>query len=61
MTVLSYGYWQDHFGSDPSIVGKTLALNGAVFTIVGVAPKEFFGLQPIAIPDMWIRSSNDVF
>ena len=41
MTVLSYGYWQNHFVSDPSIVEKTLALKGAVFTIVGVAPKEF--------------------
>ncbi|MGB0034122.1 MAG: ABC transporter permease [Candidatus Acidiferrales bacterium] len=59
--VLSCGYWQDDFGSDPSVVGRTLALNGAVFTIVGVAPKEFFGLQLIVIPNMWIRSSDDVF
>jgi putative ABC transport system permease protein len=61
VTVLSYGYWQDHCGSDPSTVGKMLELNGVVFTIAGVAPKEFCGLHPIAIPDMWIRSSNDVF
>jgi len=52
--VLSSAFWQAHFGSDPGIVGKTIALEGTPFTIVGVAPREFFGLQPIRIPSLWI-------
>ncbi len=43
VTVLSHGYWQRRFGSDPGIVGRTLLLNGARFTVVGVAPATFRG------------------
>jgi predicted permease len=39
--ILSNGFWQRHFGSDPDVVGKTLTLNGNNFTIVGVMPAEF--------------------
>jgi predicted permease len=41
--VLSDGYWRRQFGRDPSIVGKTVRLNGQPFTIVGVSAPEFFG------------------
>jgi predicted permease len=54
VVVLSFRFWQDHFASDPKVVGTTLARNGAPFTIVGVAQREFFGLQPIGVPDFWI-------
>jgi len=43
VTVLSYGYWQSHFGSDPAVLGKALVVNGQSMTIVGVAPKGFEG------------------
>ena len=54
VTVLSYGYWTRKFGRDPAIVGKTIALGGAPYTIVGVAPPEFFGVEPGRVPDFWI-------
>ena len=38
VTVLSHGYWQSHFGSDPAVLGKTIVVNGQTFEIVGVAP-----------------------
>ena len=38
MVVLSYRFWQRRFGGDPSIIGKTLTLNGEPQTVVGVAP-----------------------
>jgi len=41
VVVLSHGYWQDRFGSDPSIPGDTLVVNGHPMTIVGVAPQGF--------------------
>ena len=43
VTVLSYSYWQSHFGSDPAVLGQTLIVNGQSMTIVGVAPKGFEG------------------
>jgi predicted permease len=43
VTVLSYDYWQSHFGSDPGVVGKILTVNGQSMTIVGVAPRGFEG------------------
>ncbi len=39
--VLTYEFWQRHFGADPLAVGRTIALNGASVTIVGVLPKRF--------------------
>ncbi|HEX8176235.1 MAG TPA: ABC transporter permease [Pyrinomonadaceae bacterium] len=39
--ILSNGFWQRRFGSDPSVVGKTLTLNGNSFEIVGVMTPDF--------------------
>jgi len=44
--VLGYGYWQDRFGGDRSILGRTLEVNGRVRTIVGVLPPGVALLGP---------------
>ena len=41
VTILSRGLWQRRFAGDPEIIGKTIALNGENFTIVGVMPAGF--------------------
>src|SRR5579862_4191639 len=43
VTVISYQTWRDRYGSDPGIIGKTQRMNGLELTIVGVAPKDFYG------------------
>ena len=43
VAVISYGFWQRRFGGAADAVGRTLALNGVPFTIVGVTPPAFFG------------------
>ena len=43
--VLGYDYWKDKFNSDPGIVGRPVTVNGQPFTIIGVAPQGFRGLQ----------------
>jgi predicted permease len=45
VAVISEGYWSTRFGRSPSVLGKSIALNGVPFTIVGVAPARFTGLQ----------------
>lgn len=43
VTVISYQLWQGRFQADPQIIGKSQILDGVPFTIIGVAPKGFFG------------------
>jgi predicted permease len=45
--VLGYPYWQKRFGGRPDIVGQKVSLNGKPFTVIGVAPKDFYGPYPI--------------
>jgi len=42
VVVVSHGLWQRRFGADPRLVGRTLTLNGASYTVVGVLPPQFF-------------------
>jgi putative ABC transport system permease protein len=42
VALLSYGFWQRRFGSDPGIVGQSINMNGHPFTVVGVLPKSFY-------------------
>lgn len=44
VAVLSHGFWRRHFGADSSAVGSTVVLNGAPFTVVGVAPPTLTGV-----------------
>ena len=54
VTVLSYGYWSRHFGSDPNILNKQLSVNGNSLTVVGVARSGFTGVQVGQVPDLFI-------
>jgi predicted permease len=54
VTVLSYGYWTRHFGGDPNILNKQLAVNGNSLTVVGVVRPGFAGVQVGLVPDLFI-------
>jgi hypothetical protein len=41
MAVLTYGLWQRRFGGEPSVVGRSISLNGEPHTVVGVMRPEF--------------------
>jgi predicted permease len=43
--VLSYEYWRARFDSDPSIVGRKVLVDGKPVIVIGVTPKEFYGIS----------------
>ncbi len=45
VAILSYGFWQDHFGGAMSAIGSTLSLRSRAFEVIGVAPRGFFGME----------------
>jgi predicted permease len=57
VAVVSFGAWQRRFGGAEDIVGKTLRLNNIVFTVIGVAPPAFIGVNAIFGPDVWIPAA----
>ena len=52
VAVISYAYWQRRFGGAASAVGKKVLISGSPFTIVGVTPPGFYGLQVGDAPDV---------
>ena len=57
VAVMNYATWQARFGGAENIVGKTLRLNNVLFTVVGVAPPRFIGVNVIFGPDLWIPAA----
>jgi putative ABC transport system permease protein len=52
IAVIRHRLWRERFGGDPSIVGQAIALNGPVFTVVGIMPPRF---QYPNDTDVWHR------
>jgi macrolide transport system ATP-binding/permease protein len=62
VAVISYQLWQDRFKGDPEIVGKTQSFNGVQHTIIGVAPKGFYGTFVGWAIEFWVPASmQEVF
>ena len=61
VVVVSHGFWQRHFGGDPSAVGRSLVLNDEPYTIVGVMPASFAyppgSSQPADVWTPWVVAS----
>jgi len=54
VAVLSHGYWTRRLGGDPNVIGRTLAINGQPYTVIGVAPEGFKGINALVSPDLWV-------
>jgi macrolide transport system ATP-binding/permease protein len=54
VVVISDRFWRAHLNADPGVAGRSLRLNGKSVTIIGVAPKNFRGVFPIAPADVFV-------
>jgi predicted permease len=57
VVVLANGYWQRTFAGDPNVVGRSMRLNDAPFTVVGVAAAEFTSSVPLWKPEAFVPFS----
>jgi putative ABC transport system permease protein len=51
VAVMSYGFWQRHFGGQASVINESITLNQVPFTVIGVLPSTFRYPQPDALGD----------
>jgi len=54
VAVISYEYWQRRFGRDPGVVGRKFTVNSVPFSIAGVCPQDFYGVQPGRSVEVWL-------
>lgn len=57
VAVLSHDFWQNRFGGDRSVIGKSVMVNGRSLSVVGVAPAGFRGTTLGAEPDLFVPMS----
>jgi predicted permease len=57
VVVLNYHFWQRHFGGDPHIIGQTLEINHAPYTIIGVMPRSFAFNDTTGVGDVYLPGS----
>jgi predicted permease len=58
VAIINYATWQTRFGGTSDIVGHTVRLNDLVFTVIGVAPRGFIGINAIFGPDFWLPATT---
>lgn len=54
VVVLGRNFWKHEFGSDPSVLGRKVRLDGADFTVIGVVPESFSGMGIFVHPDFYV-------
>lgn len=58
VAVLSFPFWRGQYNADPSIVGRTIIVDGQNLTALGVLPRSFRGTEGILVRDLWIPMST---
>ena len=54
VVVLGRTMWEQEFGSDPGVLGRTVRINGSEFTVIGVAPPRFTGMDQFVRSDFFV-------
>ncbi len=58
VAVIDFATWQTRFGAARDIVGRNVRLNNVVFTVIGVAPRGFIGVNAMFGPDFWLPAAT---
>lgn len=59
VAVVSHSWWSQRLGADPNALGKTITIDNVAYSIVGIAPRDFFGTTVGIAPDMWVPLSME--
>ena len=59
VAVLSHALWMNRFGGNPDLLGKTIPVNGAPFTVIGVAPEGFQFPMDVPAVQLWVTFSDE--
>ncbi|MGH9477438.1 MAG: ADOP family duplicated permease [Terriglobales bacterium] len=57
LAVLSHSFFEGHFAGNPALLGTSITLNNAAFTVIGIAPAGFKGTGTLQAPDLWAPMS----
>ena len=55
--VISYRAWQSRLGGSAQVIGRRIRLESQMYTVTGVAPKEFPGMAVPVMTEVWVRST----
>lgn len=55
--VLSHALWRRRFGADPSVIGRSMRVNGRPMVIAGIAPPGFVGAMQLIAADLWLPAA----
>jgi macrolide transport system ATP-binding/permease protein len=60
VAVISFATSQNRFGGPPNAIGQSVLVDNIPFTVIGVAPPEFFGVDPAVAPDLYLPLHTNV-
>jgi len=59
VAVVSWSFWKSRFNLTPSILGKQIVVDEVPLTVIGVTPREFFGLEIWSRPEVWVPAAME--
>jgi macrolide transport system ATP-binding/permease protein len=60
VAVISFATSQNRFGGPPNAIGQSILVDNTPFTVIGVAPPQFFGVDPAVAPDLYLPLHTNV-
>ncbi len=60
VAIISFAASQNRFGGPPNAIGQSIVIDNVPFTVIGVAPPEFFGVDPAVAPDLYLPLHTNV-
>jgi len=58
VAIVTHDYWTSRLDANPAVIGKTIRINGAAFTLAGVSAPGFFGVEPDSKPSVFLPLAN---